>query len=222
MTGEGAAPIVLLSAPEGANRSSPYQPPGTLPAMRDRALYLMVMAALAAACSPDDDGGTADAADGLRATADSALVVVEVAPADRERVEAAEALVAFLRGEAELDMELLGDTVTLHVAPEGGGQTRSVAREALRDTRAWSVGRNAMTPASESLTEFTTLPGAHLNCIAGDLADRSPALASRPHVGAMLRPPGAGSCLQAWSMTFVFTAGGPPVVTDVLYDQWEW
>lgn len=193
-----------------------------------RAVYLVVMAALAAACSPDVDGGTEDAADGLRATADSARVEVdgevdgEVAPADRERVEAAESLVAFLRGGAELDPELLGDTVTLHVAPEGGGQTRSVARETLRDIRAWSVGRHVLTPGSETLTELTTRPGMHLNCMEGDLADRSPVLASRPHVGAMLRPAGAGSCLQTWSMTFVFTADGRTVVTDVLYDQWEW
>ena len=180
----------------------------------------MTVAVLAAACSgpaPEAD----DAADRPGTVADSAAVAADAA-GDRERIEAVEALVAFLRGEGELDSALLADSVALRVAPEGGGEVRRVAREQLRDPGAWTVGRVALAPPSDGLTELTTEPGKHLNCMEGDLADRAPELAARPHVGAMLRPEDAGSCLQAWSMTFVFRSDGRPVVTDVLYDQWEW
>lgn len=162
----------------------------------------------------------ADRAGQAGATADSSAVL-EGAPGDEERVATVESIVAFLRGEGSLDTATVAGTVMLRVTPEGGGETRRVARSALADRAGWRVGDVALAPSSTTLTELTTRPGTHFNCVEGSLGDVAPDLAGRPHVGAMLRPAEPQSCLQSWNATFVFDSAGA-VVTDVVYDQWEW
>lgn len=154
------------------------------------------------------DGGTGAGA------ADSA--------ADAAREQAVRAIVAFLRGESELDPRLLADTVELHVAPEGGGESRRIARQALLDRDAWRIGERSLLPP-EIPARLSTMPGQHVNCRVYSLESRDPALARLPHVGASLQQAPAGSCLQTWNMTFIFAAApGHPILVAVLYDQWEW
>lgn len=152
------------------------------------------------------------------------LRVSEVSDVSGEasRVAAAEAIVAFLRGERALDIALVSDTVTLYVAPEGGGGSRQVRRSELADRRAWSVGSTSLLPFDGAAT-LTTAPGRHLNCRQFALASRFASLAELPHVGASLQADGATSCLQTWNMTFVFDdESDDPEIVAVVYDQWEW
>lgn len=138
------------------------------------------------------------------------------------RVGATEALVAFLRGERELDRALLADSVTLYIAPEGGGDSRQAGRSSLADRGAWSVGSTSLLPFDGPAT-LTTTPGRHLNCREYALASSFPSLAQLPHVGASLQADGATSCLQTWNMTFIFNDGpADPEIVAVVYDQWEW
>lgn len=144
------------------------------------------------------------------------------ASAEATRIAAAESIIAFLRGERELNSALLADTVTMYLAPEGGGETRQVRRSELADRRAWSVGSTTLLPFEGAAT-LTTVPGRHLNCREYNLASRFASLAVLPHVGALLQAVGATSCLQTWNMTFVFDdAHADPVIVAVVYDQWEW
>lgn len=134
----------------------------------------------------------------------------------------AERIVAFLRGDAPPDTALLADSVTLYVAPEGGGERVTVAREALADRDAWRVGRFALVPP-DGPTELTTRVGTHFNCMPTMLSSLYSELARRPHVGVLLEPPERESCLQTWNVTLVFGGGGAsPRLTAVVYDQWEW
>lgn len=194
--------------------------------MRPGTTALLVATALAIACeAPSDDAGPESSRPDTAgpAVAQPTAPAGPVSPdaADAPRVQAARAVVAFLRGDAPPDTTLLADSVTLHVAPEGGGDSRRVSRDALRDRSAWRVGRFSLVPPA-SLTELTTAPGRHLACVETSLATRAPDLAAHPHVGASLRPARPESCLQSWTLTFVFADPAPAVLTDVLYDQWEW
>lgn len=178
---------------------------------------LAVLASCAGGAEPDAESGAAP---------DTAILLdgapAAVAPADAELTRATERLVAFLRGDAPLDTLLLADTVTLHVAPDGGGDSARVSRGALRDRARWRIGSNSLAPP-EGVERLTTRVGRHLNCVEGELSSVHPALADRPHVGAMLTPSRLESCLQAWSLTFVFGSAEPrPRLTAVVYDQWEW
>jgi hypothetical protein len=133
-----------------------------------------------------------------------------------------EHLLAFLRGEAPLRLEVLADSVTLRVAPEGGGDTVAVARDELRSPSAWRVGSYSLLPP-EAYGHRTITPGLHWNCRAVGLETLYPELARLPHVGTRLAPGDDAGCLQTWNMTFVFDQDAEtPRLTGVVYDQWEW
>jgi hypothetical protein len=147
-----------------------------------------------------------------------------------ELVEAATAIVAFLRGEADFDRIRLADSVTFYLAPEGGGTRRSVSRERLRDRSNWMVrGRDpqgkpgitySLVPPRDG-TELTTRAGRHLKCLEYPLASIYQDLARLPHVGVMLAY-GTG-CLQKHNFTLVFDPDQkPPTLIAAVYDQWEW
>jgi hypothetical protein len=142
-------------------------------------------------------------------------------------VDAAESIVAFLRGELPFDSITTADTVTLRLAPEGGGDSTRVARELLRERASWSVragsGSDYPLAPPATLTTLTTREGRHFNCRDYALSSRAPDLAAFPHVGTRLAPPDAGSCLQTWNLTFIFDPDtAHPTLVAVVYDQWEW
>ena len=134
-------------------------------------------------------------------------------------------VVEFLRGKALFEQIDLSDTVTLSVSPEGGGGRASFARDELRNPSAWRVRSGDHTfsfvpPAG--LTKLTTRLGRHFNCKEEALASKFPRFAQLPHVGTILEPENATSCLETWNVTFVFDRGIRPRVIAALYDQWEW
>jgi hypothetical protein len=146
----------------------------------------------------------------------------------RELEGAAERIIRFLQRSAELDTLLVADTVSLFLAMEGGGASVRRSRQELPDRGSWriptgnlSVFHILLPPAANS--ELTTRVGTHFNCLESSLVDRRPEVAHLPHVGTRLMPPAPGSCLQAWNLTLVFEdRPGPPVLSAVVYDQWEW
>jgi hypothetical protein len=138
---------------------------------------------------------------------------------------AARRVMDFLRGKLPFDQIALSDTVTFYLAPEGGGARATYRREQLRRPSAWvipSEGYNYRLAPPAGLTNLTTKVGRHLVCGEHVLADEFPQLAHLPHVGTMLGPDDFTSCLQAWSMTFVFDTSVRPRLVAVAYDQWEW
>jgi hypothetical protein len=143
-------------------------------------------------------------------------------------VDAAEDIIAFLRGELPFDSIATADTVTLRLAPEGGGDSTRVSRELLRERASWSVraggsGSDYPLAPPATLTTLTTREGRHFNCRDYALSSRAPDLAAFPHVGTRLAPPDAGSCLQTWNLTFIFDPHtAHPTLVAVVYDQWEW
>jgi hypothetical protein len=145
-----------------------------------------------------------------------------------ELTHAAESTLAFLRGVAAFDAINLADTVTLYISPEGGGAHVRVPRDGLREPASWRVPTSRLGPTYAFVppagnTELTARVGRHLNCLEYPLSSRYPDLAQLPHVGTMLAPPDRSSCLETWNLTFVFLAQpGPPTLTAVVYDQWEW
>ena len=145
---------------------------------------------------------------------------------DSSLVRAARDVVAFLAGELAFDSLRLADTVELRVAPEGGGASRRMGRDALRTPAAWAAssaaGRVSLVPPA-GYTTLAVATGRHFNCQEQELATRAPDLATRPHVGVRLQPDSAASCLQSWNATLVFdTTSGQARLAAVLYDQWEW
>jgi hypothetical protein len=137
-------------------------------------------------------------------------------------VSAAERIVAFLEQEAALDTLLLADTVTLYIAPEGGGQQRALARAELVARDAWRVGERTLVPGFEG-GDLITRAGVHINCREYQLATRVPELARYPHVGTRLNMADGESCLEGWNTTFVFdSASASPRLVAAVYDQWEW
>lgn len=131
-------------------------------------------------------------------------------------------LVEFLRGNAQLRSTALADTVTFYIAPEGGGEQRSVSAGELQTVAAWRLGPYSLVPAA-GLSDLRMTPGLHSNCFAMPLETRFPELARDPHVGVRLARPEAESCLQTWNATFVFNDDAEaPRLTAVVYDQWEW
>jgi hypothetical protein len=142
-------------------------------------------------------------------------------------VDAAESIVAFLRGELPFDSITTADTVTLRLAPEGGGDSTRVSRELLRERASWTVragsGSDYPLAPPATLTTLATREGRHFNCRDYALSSRAPDLAAFPHVGTRLEPPDAGSCLQTWNATFIFDPHtAHPTLVAVVYDQWEW
>jgi hypothetical protein len=149
---------------------------------------------------------------------------------------AAERLVAFLRGEAELSEIRLARTVTLRLAT--GDEATFQGRE-LRDPHAWKVTSEGFSmtyrfvptlcyesiePCSESVSPRLAV-GKHFQCLEYSLGDfAAPRFAHLPHVGAMLMPSSdSSSCLDSWNVTFIFDPDlTPPTLIAAVYDQWEW
>jgi hypothetical protein len=149
-----------------------------------------------------------------------------------ELVDAAMAVVAFLRGEANFDRIQVADTVTLYLAPEAGGAPRTVTREMLRDPSNWTIRGPSLRPGRQGIgysfvpskgnAELTTRVGRHLNCRESPLSSIYKELAQFPHVGIMLAY-GTDSCLQTRNFTLVFDPNEkPPTLIAAVYDQWEW
>ena len=134
-----------------------------------------------------------------------------------------ERLIGFLRGEGDLPDDVLADSVTLYVAPEGGGARVTRSAGELADRAGWRVDGHDLIPPSGH-TSSTLSPGLHWNCQPMGLDTRYPELAALPHVGVKLAPgEGAVSCLQTWNATLVFDRdAATPRLTAVVYDQWEW
>ena len=189
-------------------------------------LFLLLALAASPACGPEErpPGSGAEAPPAGAATPAAG----PEEPDSAALLAAASDVLDFLEGGGGFDDLRLADSVTLLVAPEGGGARRTVARQDLRDPALWTApdprGRPIAFRPPPSATERTLRVGRHLRCGEGPLADAAPELAGSPHVGVMLRPPGpATSCLQAWSLTLVFAPGtAGPVLTAAVYDQWEW
>jgi hypothetical protein len=71
--------------------------------------------------------------------------------------------------------------------------------------------------------EVATHVGRHAKCLDFSLSKESTALARLPHVGVVLTPKRATSCLESWNLTLVFEAKTkPPTLSAAVYDQWEW
>ena len=138
---------------------------------------------------------------------------------------AARTVIRFLQGSAPFDSVALADSVTLHVAPEGGGGSATYARDELRNPSNWTVvsgGRSfVLVPPAGSAT-LTTKTSRHFNCMEYDLASRSPGLARFPHVGTKLQSGETTSCLGSWNLTLVFDSVEQPRLVAAVYDQWEW
>jgi hypothetical protein len=149
-----------------------------------------------------------------------------------ELVDAAVAVVAFLRGESGFDRIRVADTVTLYLAPEAGGVPTTVTREMLRDPSNWTIrgpgprsGRQGIRYSfvpSKGTPEVTMRVGRHMNCREYPLSSRYAELARYPHVGIRLAY-GTDSCLQSKNFTLVFDPNRkPPTLIAAVYDQWEW
>jgi len=139
---------------------------------------------------------------------------------------AARALASFLAGQGAIDTTVLADSVTLYVAPDGGGQSATLPKNALLDRTGWAV-RGSRGPISFTpdigLTKVSTLVGRHFNCFPVDLVSKAPQLSALPHVGVKMEPVPASSCLNAWNLTVLFdSASRKPRVVAAFYDQWEW
>jgi hypothetical protein len=184
--------------------------------------------AAATACGPTEQGGpsgdaSADApvdapAAGYDAGAAAGGTVHEYAYLTPQ----VDRLLAFLAGDAPAPTDLFADSVTLMVAPEGGGATAVLGGASLADRSAWRVGDYAFAPPADH-SDRQVSPGLHWNCSPTDLATRFPALAELPHVGVRLAPSADATCLQTWNATFVFDRDAEsPRLTAVVYDQWEW
>lgn len=131
-------------------------------------------------------------------------------------------LLEFLRGDAPLREDALADSVTLYVAPEGGGEMLAVAGGELLRPAAWRVGSHSLVPPA-GLGDTRLTPGLHSRCQAAPLETTFPDLADYPHVGVRLARDEAASCLQTWNATFVFDEDAlAPRLIAVVYDQWEW
>lgn len=147
-------------------------------------------------------------------------------PAEARELDAAgRTVVRFLQGTAPSDSVALADSVTLHVAPEGGGGTAVYARDELRNPANWTVvsrGRSYVLVPPPGSATLTTKTNRHFNCMESDLASRNAELARLPHVGTRLQSGQATSCLGSWNLTLVFDSMERPRLVAALYDQWEW
>ena len=146
-------------------------------------------------------------------------------PAARLETAASQAA-RFLAGYERFDRLDLADSVDLYIAPDGGGGQARLAREQLRDPKAWRVqnGRLDQSFVPRGLrTRLVPAVGKYMNCQPSELKTRFPQLAQHPHVGIKLEPANAKSCLESWSATFVYdTTAGRTRLIAAIYDQWEW
>ena len=150
-----------------------------------------------------------------------------------EMVDAAQAFIGFLQGSVEFDQIELADEVTLYLAEEGvptGEKTSLVLdRDDLHDPANWVVyspygQRNYPFNPPPMDADLKTAVGVHFKCSPTTLAEHNfPELARLPHVGTMLYPKDAVSCLESWNLTLVFDPElQPPTLIAVVYAQWEW
>ena len=131
----------------------------------------------------------------------------------------------FISGHGRFDQLHLADSVDLYIAPDGGGGHARVARDVLRDPKAWKVeGTPERSFVPRGLrTRVVTDVGSYMNCRPSPLGNRFPQLARLAVVGVRLEPPRLKSCLETWNATFFFdTAGGARTLKAAVYDQWEW
>jgi hypothetical protein len=146
-----------------------------------------------------------------------------------ELLDAARAVVDFLRGDVEFDRIRLADTLTLYLSPEAGGFRSEIRRAALRRPSDWKVRSqwfggfdHSLVPPKE-LTVLTMRVGHHSNCGFRPLSSISAELARFPHVGVLFTPLRMESCLQSWNFTLVFDPVEKPLtLIAVVYDQFEW
>ena len=187
-----------------------------------RVVWAMVMAL--AACAGSDEGvragapaaGTADADTADAGTAGGTMHEYAYLEPHVER------LLSFLVGGEAPPAGMFADSVTLLVAPEGGGATAVLTPTELADRAAWRVDDHALTPPA-GYAHRQVAPGRHWNCQATDLSTLYPDLASLPHVGVRLSAEADASCMQTWNATFVFDQDAArPRLIAVVYDQWEW
>ncbi|HJU67554.1 MAG TPA: hypothetical protein VJ650_04830 [Gemmatimonadaceae bacterium] len=142
-------------------------------------------------------------------------------------LEAATAVVRFLRGELPFDSVRVADTVSLYLGLEEGRTRRRVARDVLRNRTNWRVQSRSLRHSysfvpPQGNAALTTREGRHLNCLDYALSASFPDLAQLPHVGTTLRY-GADSCLQTWNLTLVFDPHDRPwKLVAAVYDQFEW
>lgn len=195
---------------------------------------MLVLGALVVSCGrePSEQDasrvGVGDSVPGIRpSTTPSSDAASPETEGQIELVEAASAVVRFLRGEVPFDSIQLADTVSLYLGQEEGRTRRDLARDMLRDRRNWNVHSQSLRhsysfvpPAGAA--SLTTRVGRHLNCLDYPLAATFPDLAQLPHVGTTLRY-GTDSCLQTWNLTLVFDRHERPLrLIAAVYDQFEW
>ena len=212
------------------------------PAPNGRASALVVACALAVVSCNSDKPGASKPSSSPSGGSDTPVAVPPTGSALRdsaplgthephELIDAAKAIVAFLRGEAGFDRIRLADTVTLYLGPEAGGARRTIARATLRERSNWSVRSGSLPNAPgmsyafappQGRADLTTRVGRHLRCIfESPLSSIFPELAQFPHVGTMLAY-GTG-CLQTQNLTLVFDpTQKPPTLIAAIYDQFEW
>jgi hypothetical protein len=181
---------------------------------------------VASASSNSDSGKLAEPA----ASPSSDTIPLGVHRAD-ELVDAAETVIAFLRGEVGFERIRVADTVTLYLAPEAGGTRRALSRAELRNRSNWSVRMRSLPNAPghsysfvphKAKADLETRVGRHLKCLEYPLSSIYPELARFPHVGTKLVHSTA-SCLNTENLTLVFDPNGkPPMLIAAVYDQWEW
>ena len=233
MTGRSPLPAVIPSGARSAksrdlHQSSRFDPLHRLirPIVFPVTLLASSLLALLIGCASEPPPPPASGGAAAESAASSAHD-----PSRRAALEdAARELTSFLAGDANLDTLALADTVELHLPPEGAGTSAGasvrIARGRLGDRDAWRIraGRRSFSfVPPNGLTRTTVRAGTHFVCREVPLVSRSPALATRPHVGVRLEPPEPKSCLETWNATFVFdTSGVRPRLVAALYDQWEW
>jgi hypothetical protein len=189
-------------------------------------LWLAIVLLTACGTEPADSPEHAATASHDTAAAAGADIITMLSERDRARVAAAERIIDFLRGGPELDASDVADTVAFHLPRGAGGGGTVMSRAELRVRENWQVrGAHGLTWSlvPPSWTDvLTTRVGRHLRCFEYDLAEEFPDLAGQPHVGTMLRPADAQSCLQSWNLTLIFDDSPRPVLIAAVYDQWEW
>jgi hypothetical protein len=181
---------------------------------------------VASASSNSDSGKLAEPA----AFPSSDTIPLGVHRAD-ELVDAAETVIAFLRGEVGFERIRVADTITLYLAPEAGGTRRALSRAELRNRSNWRVRMRSLPNAPahsysfvphKGKAELETRVGRHLKCLEYPLSSIYPELARFPHVGTKLVHSTA-SCLNTENLTLVFDPNEkPPTLIAAVYDQWEW
>lgn len=148
---------------------------------------------------------------------------------EAELEEAAREIVSFLRGRSQLSSfrhTRFAQTVTLVLAPEGGGDQSEKGRDKLADIVNWKVHSESLDAdyrfaPPDGNADVDVSVGRHRNCLEYEMSSRAEDFSDLPHVGVTLRY--GDGCLQTWNLSFVFDPSRrPPTLIAVVYDQWEW